>query len=330
MNYNRLKAELGEKRIRNLYLLYGDEPYLIGKLVERIIAIAEEEAGKDIERSGFGADVSPADLEMAVGTNSFFGSGRIIICRDTGIFKGKSRFEAFMDVLGRIPVDVYVIFIEKDVDEKNELFSEMKKAGYAYKIEMRKSSEIMGYIAGRFKKQEKKITAANLSLFVELSGTSLQDIESDIEKILLFMGDLKEVRREYILNLCSGSSTHRIYELMDAIFTKNGDRAHFLMKELWSDKMPVQVMISSIHSRLLELLEVKMAVARGDAPVILRNNRPVQDFIIDILKKQAAGYSEKALRSFIIEAAELDYRIKSGEIAGETGLLVLVNEITGV
>ncbi|MBN1623128.1 MAG: DNA polymerase III subunit delta [Clostridia bacterium] len=330
MNYDRLKTELGEKRVKNLYLLYGNEPYLIEKLIERITALADQAAGMHLEHAGFGADLIASELDMAINTNSFFGSGKILLCRDTGIFKDKSRAQPFMLLLGKIPDDSYVIFAEKEIDPKNDLFQEMKKAGFAYNIEMRKSSEVMSYISSRFVKKEKKISAANISLFIEMSGTSLQDIESDIEKILLYMGDLKEVRREYILKLCSGSSSHKIYELMDAIFEKNGNRAHLLMKELLADKMPVQVMIFSIHSRLMELLEVKVAEARGDAPAIIRNNRLVQDFIIGILKKQAGKFSERTIKKFITEAAELDYRIKSGEINGETGLLVLVNEISGV
>jgi DNA polymerase-3 subunit delta len=330
MNYNRLKTELGEKRVRNLYLLYGNEPYLIEKLVERITALADEGAGTTLERVGFGADLSASELDMAINTNSFFGNGKVLLCKDTGIFKDKSRSQAFMALLGKIPDDSYVVFTEKEVDARNELFLEMKKAGFAYNIEMRKSSEVMSYISSRFKKKDKKISAANISLFVEMSGTSLQDIESDIEKILLYMGDLKEVRKEYILKLCSGSSSHRIYELMDAIFEKNGDRTHLLMKELLADKMPVQVIIFSIHSRLMELLAIKGAEARGDSPVIIRNNRPVQDFIVGILKRQAGKFSERTILKFVTEAAELDYRIKSGEISGETGLLVLVNEISGV
>lgn len=330
MNYNRLKSELGESHLKNLYLLYGNESYLIDKLVDRIIILANESAGSDMETSGFSKEVNASELDMAMHTNSFFGNGKIIICSDTGIFKDKNRSKTFADLLSRVPTDSYIIFTEKDVDEKNELFTEMKKAGYAYKIEMRKSNEIMSYISGRFKRKGKKISAANLGLFVDLSGNALQDIESDIEKILLYMGELKEVRKEYILKLCSGSSTHRIYEMIDAIFEKNADRAHLLMKELLADKMPVQVLISSIHSRLMELLEVKIELAKGNTPKIMRYRRPVQDFIINILKKQAGRFSEGAIRKHIKDTAELDYNIKTGLITGETGILVLVNEITGV
>ncbi len=330
MNYSRIKTELGENRIRNLYLLYGNEPYLIEKLIDRIIILAEEAAGDELEHVGFGAQLDASELNMALNTNSFFGGGKIIICRDTGIFKDKNRSGSFTSILGKIPADSYVIFIEKDLDERNELFTEMKKAGYVYKIEMRKSNEVMSYVSGRFKRKGKKISAANLGLFIELSGMSLQDIESDIDKILLYMGDLKEVRKEYIVKLCSGSSSHRIYELMDAIFEKNRDKAYLFIKELLADKIPVQVMIFSIHSRLMELLEVKNAGAKGNVPVITRNNRPLQSFIIDILKRQAGKFSDRAIRKFITDAAELDYRIKSGEIDGETGLMILVNEISGV
>jgi len=330
MNYNRIKTELGEKHLKNLYLLYGNEDYLIEKLIDRIMVLADEAAGETLERKQFERDLQAGELEMALNTNTFFGTGKIIICSDTGIFKDKNRSKAFEPLLSSITDDSYVIFREKDTDARVPLFTEMKKAGYAYKIEMRKSSEIMGYVSGRFRKNGKKITGANLNLFVELAGTALQDIESDIEKILLYMGELKEVKRDYILKLCSGSTRHRVYELTDAIFNKQGDKAHVLLKDLLSDKVPVQVLLASIHMRLMELMTVREAMSKGDSPIIKRYNKPVQDFIIGILKKQAANFSERALRSFIKDAADLDYDIKSGRIAGETGLIVLVNEIIGV
>ncbi len=330
MNYGKLKTELMDGMLKNLYLLYGDEDFLKKALEEKIYSMscANEEAQP--EKVRFGDEITPEDLSQAVNTVSFFGRGKFIKCVNTGIFKGKSKSEDYERIFGNIPEGTCIVFLEEDVDKKNPLFSEMNKAGYAYSVEMRKNGELSKYIAGRFKREGKKISHENISLFLEYSGGSLTDIEADIEKILLFMEDRGEVRREYIDKLCSGTRQYRIYEMLDSIFYRQKDKSITLMKELLSDKVPVQVLLVSIHSRLMELLAVKEDMEKGRDPQITRRGRPVAGFIIGFLKRQAGNYTLGALKEGIKDAADTDVKIKTGEIDDVTGLEILVNSLIEV
>lgn len=330
MNYGKLKTELMDGMLKKLYLLYGEEDFLKKAIERKIYSMALEKEGENLEEVVFRDEISAQNLSQAVNTVSFFSKGKFIKCVETGIFKRKTQAEDFEEIFGNIPEDTYIIFLEKEINKKNPLFSKMNKAGYAYTIEMRKNRELSQYIAGRFKKEGKKISHENTSLFLEYSGASLTDIESDIEKILLFMEDKTEVRRQYIEKLCSGTRQYRIYEMLDCMFYKQKDKSISLMKELLSDKVPVQVLLVSIHTRLMELLMVKEDMEKGRNPQVIRMGRPVAGFIIGFLKRQASNFTLRALKEGVKDAADIDIKIKTGEIDGVIGLEVLVNSLIEV
>ncbi len=329
-DYSRLKTELSEGHLKNLYLLYGNEDYLKKALLKKMMSVADRIAGYSLESVRFEKGFTAGDLEQALNTVSFFGKGKFIICNNTEIFKGNNKREDFEKVLGKIPVDCYVVFVETSTDKKNAFFIEISKAGFSYLIDTRKIGDLSKYILGKFRKNKKKISYENINLFIEYSGNSLTDIEADIEKILLYMDSEKEVKKEYIVNLCSGTRQYKIYEMTDYIFARDTGGSLKLLQDLLADKTPVQVMLIAIHNKLRELAELREAIDKGRDPVIYRNGRPLADFIVKRMQRQAANYTLNGLRKFIVMAAETDMDIKSGKINDISGIEILVNALSTV
>lgn len=328
--YSKIKTELGDGHLKNLYLLYGNEEYLKKAILKKMTSLADKYAGENLERISFEKGFSAEDLTQALNTVSFFGNGKFVTCTDTEIFKGQGKNVEFEKALGKIPSECYVVFVESSTDKKNELFIEINKAGFAYSIDMRSQGDLAKYIAGRFKSYKKKIAYENINLFIEYSGSSLTDIEADIEKILLYMDNEAVVKKEYIENLCSGTRQYRIYEMTDKIFSRDTKGSLQLLNDLLADKIPVQVMLAAIHNRLRELADLRELIDKGRDPVIFRKGRQVADFIIRRLQKQAANYTLNNLRSSIIMAADLDIDIKEGKIGDVMGIEILVNTLSTV
>ncbi|MFO7612980.1 MAG: hypothetical protein R6W99_10980, partial [Clostridia bacterium] len=136
--------------------------------------------------------------------------------------------------------------------------------------------------------------------------------------------------KEYITDLCSGTRQYRIYEMLDGIFGKDAGNSLRLMRELLADKVPVQMMLASIHGRLMELAMIREDLDKGRDPTVTRNGRPVADFIIRRMRNQASNYSLSVLREAIVRAAQTDIDIKSGKISDTAGLEILVNMLAGV
>ena len=329
-DYDRIKTELSDGHLKNLYLLYGKEDYLKKALLKKMMSMADSSAGYSLERVRFEKGFTADDLEQALNTVSFFGKGKFIICSNTEIFKGQVTREDFEKVLGKVPADSHVVFTESSTDKRNGLFIEISKAGFAYSIDMRKIGDLSRYINKKFKMNKKKISNENINLFIEYSGSSLTDIEADIEKILLYMGTSADVKKEYITNLCSGTREYRVYEMTDYIFNRDSANSLRLLNELLTDKTPVQILLAAIHNRLRELSDLREALDRGRDPVIYRNGRRLADFIVRRLQRQAANYTMGGLRKSIILAADTDMDIKSGRINGVSGIEILVNELCTV
>ena len=328
MNYDILKKQIKNKQINNIYLIYGDEHFLIEALIKKI---QQEILGDNISvmtKNEFEGNVDDRTLLNALNTIPMIGKKKLVVCHNSGYFIGNSKHEKIMELVDNINIDTYIIFIEDKIKSANILFKKFKENNLCYNISKRKTNDIINYIITRFRKKNKKITKDNAYLFLDYSGAMLLDIESDIEKILLFMGDKIDVKKQYIKDLCQGSKDIKIYELTNSTFARNKEKSIKYLKEMLADKMPIQVIISTLNLSYMELYEVKLALTNNNTPKILRKNRPIHEYALKKLIENSKKYSLTQIRRIIKEIADTDINIKYGHINSITAIELLIMSIT--
>lgn len=327
MNYNIIKKEIKDKVFKNLYLLYGDEPFLIQVIID---SIKKNILSTPINGMNYFSSNSKIDIDWlfnCITTIPMIGKTKMIVCKDSGLFVGNNNNEV-QKLLNNMNEDTYLIFHESKIDKKNSYFKQLSEESAAYVINSRSSQEIKSYIMSKFKKANKKISANNLFLFMEYSGRKLLDIDKDIEKILLYMDDKIEVKKDMILKLCQGSLEVKIYELTNSLFEKNNERAIKKLRELLADKMPVQVILVALHNSYMELLKVRDALDHKKEISIKRNNRPIHEYALKKLVQHARNYSILQIKAMILHIADSDVAIKFGEIKDVVALELLVISLT--
>jgi DNA polymerase III subunit delta len=324
MNYETIKDQLQNGEIRNIYLLYGSEGYLIDVIVKRLQKLITGQSPSMTCSNTFTGSTDEGEIGDALRSLPLMGGKKLVICRNTGYFKGNKKREGLLALFESIPLDSFLIFIEDEADKANPQLACLSKKGNAYRIDSRSQEDLREYISGRFKKNKKIISDDNIRLFMNYSGTRLFEIESDIEKILLYMGDQAHVKPEYIRNLCSGTQEARIYELTDSICARKKHESLNLMKDLEALKVPVQVILSTLHSSFMELLSARIAIDKGRQPEIKRKGAKAADFIVRLITEKARKYSAGQLEGAVKMIAACDVSIKTGEVSDDAALELLI------
>ncbi|MBN2851898.1 MAG: DNA polymerase III subunit delta [Clostridia bacterium] len=324
MNYEILKNELTRNLIKNVYLLYGDEPYLIDAVVKKLESVVLNDNINAFTKNTFSDDVDLYDMINAVNTVPMIGNSKVVVCRNSSFFTGSKSKEELLDLFDSISQNTCLIFIEEKVDKKNMAYKKLDLMKCTYDITSRSDHELTDFIRNRFAKAGKKISSNQLLTFLDYSGTQLLDIEKDIEKILLYMDEKLDVKKEYIVNLCQGSQEAKLYELVNGTFEKNIDKAMGTLKELMADKTPVMLIIATLNSNYMELYEVKLAIENNEKPEIFRFKRPINDYALKKLTEYAKKISLMQLKEYIKEISDTDVAIKYGNISDTTAVELLV------
>ena len=111
-----IDQDIKEGKLKNVYLLYGVERYLIRQYrdkLKRAIVIEDD----TMNFSSFsGADVNQKEIIDLAETLPFFAERRLILIEDSGLFKKGA--EELADYMAHIPENTYFLFVEKEVDRK--------------------------------------------------------------------------------------------------------------------------------------------------------------------------------------------------------------------
>lgn len=177
-----LEKELKQGNQNNIYLLYGEETFLLESCLKKI-------------KNNFGSLISGINyikidvnnintLISEIETPAFGYETKLIIARDTGLFKkdGRKKIQANSEIVNKInsyieenintiKETVILIFIEQEAD-KNELYKTIEKLGIVCNFEELKPIQIVSRIKSISKAYKTDIDESTIKYLIE--GVRLQ------------------------------------------------------------------------------------------------------------------------------------------------------------
>lgn len=325
-----LERQLNSEKLSSIYLLYGEEKYLIENDIKKIKKIFGEliKGINYILIDENNIDEIISDIE----TPAFGYSRKLIIAKDTGLFKkdGKKKNAKTVNIreklneyiknnINIINEMVVVIFTEDDVD-KNELFKTIDKIGCTCKFDYQKPIELQKRIKAICQAYKVNIDNFTLQYFIESCGTSMQDLINEIRKLIEYVGTNGTIQKEDIDKLSIKQIDSVIFDLTDNLGKKNIKNAMEVLQNLLYLKEPIQKILVTLYNHFKKLYLVKLALKYNKDVTQALNLKPNQTFLVSKYKNQASYFNEKDLRIILKELADLDYKYKIGLIDINIGL----------
>lgn len=325
-----LERQLNSEKLSSIYLLYGEEKYLIENDIKKIKKIFGEliKGINYILIDENNIDEIISDIE----TPAFGYSRKLIIAKDTGLFKkdGKKKNAKTVNIreklneyiknnINIINEMVVVIFTEDDVD-KNELFKTIDKIGCTCKFDYQKPIELQKRIKAICQAYKVNIDNFTLQYFIESCGTSMQDLINEIRKLIEYVGTNGTIQKEDIDKLSIKQIDSVIFDLTDNLGKKNIKNAMEVLQNLLYLKEPIQKILVTLYNHFKKLYLVKLALKYNKDVTQVLNLKPNQTFLVSKYKNQASYFNEKDLRIILKELADLDYKYKIGLIDINIGL----------
>lgn len=331
-----LEKKLHQGNLESLYLLYGEEHYLIESCLKKIRKLFGEcIKGINyilIDETNFKEIIS--DIE----TPAFGYSKKLIVARNTGIFKkeGKrktSDISEFREKLckyleenwSNLSEDVVLVFIEEDVDKQN-LYKWIELNGNVCQINFLKPIQLEARIQAICNMYKVKIDKPTIQYFLECCGTDMQDLINEIRKLIEYAGNGGEIKRDMIDLLSIKKIESVIFDLTDSLGKRNLKNALNVYKNLIYQKEPVQKILITLYNHFKKLYLTTISVKLGKDVAISLSLKPNQVFLVNKYKMQAKYFSEKDLRNILQELTDIDYKSKQGLIDVEVGLETVLCE----
>ena len=328
-----LEKSLKTGNLDNLYLLYGEEQYLLEQCVKKI----KKNFGELVEGINYIKldDKNVQGIISDIETPCFGYPKKLIIVKNSGLFKKQTRTKKgeekpakkeakgtslkekiakyIAENIETIKESVVLVFIEEEIGA-SELSKTIQNLGITVNFEKLKPIQIGKRIKAICNAYKVNIDDKTLGFFIETCGTSMQNLINEIRKLIEYVGENGTIKQEDIEKLSIKELDSVIFDLTDSLGQKNISLALQTLKELLYNKEPIQKILITLYNHLKKLYLTILAQETGNNIAETLSLKPNQMFLVTKYKKQASYFKKQELRNILESLIDLDYKTKQGLI----------------
>ncbi|MBP3597529.1 MAG: DNA polymerase III subunit delta [Clostridia bacterium] len=328
MTFENLEKNLNAGKLDSLYLIYGEEEYLVDKLMKKI-------------RKNFGEllpgmnyiqidETSTKDIISNIESPAFGYEKKLIIVKNSGLFKKdgrKKQEDPLQEEIANyikenkeiIDEMVILVFCEKEIN-KNIVYKAIENVGLVCECEVLKPHQIINNLKQICKMYKVDLEDSVAQYFLEIAGTSMQDLINEIRKLIEYTGENGSITKDAINNLTTKQVESIIFDLTDNLGLKKTDKAIEILDNLIYNKEPVAKILVTLYNHFKKIYYCIIGMQNNKELVSTLGLKPNQTFLVTKYKKQASYFKIEDLKKILKDLTELDYGYKIGKIDLEVGL----------
>lgn len=315
-------------QLKNVYLLYGTEDYLKRQYRDKL-KHALVEPDDTMNFSAYeGKDINPKELIDLSETLPFFKEKRMILVENSGFFKNSC--DDLAEYMSQVPESTCFVFVEEEVDKRSKLFKAASRAGSAVEFETPKEDMLVRWILGRIQREGKKITQSVMQLFLSKTGSDMENIDKELEKLICYTLDKTEIAATDVEAICTGQTENKIFEMIDAISAKNQKKALDLYYDLLALKEAPMRILFLIARQFQNLLLIKSMSAKGYPAVSIAKTAGMPCFAVQKNLRQAGAFKINQLKEAIEDCGQAEEDVKTGRMADQLAVELLIVKYSGL
>lgn len=340
MTIEELKSELKAKNFKNVYLLYGDEKNIVKSITNEIIDALLSPEEKNIGLKTFAEKPKDEELLEALQANSFFSAKNVVIVENWKNLQNskKNKQNEFYDKLydikenydlfKKIPTTSHLIInCLNKVDKRNKEFKMIDTVGNIIEINNHKLYELMNFMRNYLRNKNIKIKDEVINFLYEIwsfsINVSFEYIEKELEKLILFLGECKEITSSSIKEIIFTKYNISVFKFIDVFCAKEKLRSIELFQKLMVQGENIFVIIALLTRQLRFMLILKEHEKKGTK---INNSVPflsIKQYTIKKLQKFSKNYSIKKMRRLLCDIAEFEYKAKKEPINSSSFMTLL-------
>lgn len=312
-----------------LYIFHGPDNFTRNeKIAELRAAIDPSVADLNVTVLD-GRDLRLGDIRHHADAMPFMADKRLVIVHDyvEQLNANTDQLEQLATYLGQASPTTDLVLAESESLKKSH---PVIKAGEAQGAVIThfagpEKSNLRSWIINKAKAHQAAIEPSAAELLGRLIGPDLHTLDSELEKLSLYVGDARPITRADIDLLVPYTEDAEDFGLANAIGQRNARKAYDqLRKQLDEGRHPMAI-LGSIAAQIRGLLEVKDMAERGlSAGQIAQKKGWRSDYPAKMRMQEAAKFSMLRLETILEQLLQIDLDIKTGRMDGLLALDMLI------
>lgn len=294
--------------------IYGDEPFLVERAVHKLLALATDPALKDFNFNVFfGNESKGVDIVDAAQTLPMFAPRRAVLVKRAEQLKADA-LEVMLPYIKNPSSGTCLLLTGTKIDQRKKFFIEFKKHGELVEYKKMYDDKLPGFIQAEAVVQGKPIETAAAELLATLIGNNLQELSSQIEKLVVYIGAKVRITVDDVRAIASSSKAFTAFELAKYLCLRDASNSIKSLDALFLNggggdaPMIIGALASNFRKiwRIRELLDKKMTQAD------IGRELSINAFFLGDMVAQARNFPRRELKRIFEEFYRCDVALKTG------------------
>lgn len=313
-----------------VYLLYGNNEYLINKEIEKI-----NKQTNELSINTY--DLEDTLLNQIIDDASFvdlFSEYKNIIVDNSYIFTGTTNkklkeqdttiLEEYLN--NQNPNTNLIFIVNKDkLDERKKITKLIKEKGKV--LEFNNDLDNKSIIKSLF--EDYKIDNESINLLIDRVGNDIYLLENEIDKIKLYKDNNKNITKDDILLLTNKNINTDIFNLIENIINKDINNAYYEYKEIIKFEEPIKILIM-LANQFRIIYQSKELYKKGLTEGEIASYIGIHPYRIKLALNKSRNYESKTILNYLYELANIDINIKTGKIDPNLALELFILNLKDV
>ncbi len=308
LTYNELKDRLHNNLLHPVFIIHGDDEYLIEQSINEI-KLAVEQKNPEVDYLSYYADsVNITEILDSANSMGLFSTAKIIVIKQCEkLLKDDSGY--LMDYIDNPNKQTFMVLVFENLKKfkikQNDNFISVNIPSDSKNIilKVKKEAEKQGYL----------IKNDAILRLTELVGEDLIDILGEIKKLSINQSG-EMIEKSDVENYIKKSKFKDVFELINAICNKDKSKAYEILSELEQNGEEPIAVINRISWRIRQLWQVNQLVNEKKSKDEILKTLKISSGNLYYMQKQVKNFKKAEYPKILNTIYNADLRLKSTSI----------------
>lgn len=308
-------------QIDPVYLIVGTESYFIEKTLDLLKDKLTD--GGELELTFFDLDEVPVDHVIdEADTIPFFSDRKLIIARNASFLKAAERgkekidhdlkaLEAWLEHPPGSSVTIFVAPYEK-LDERKKVTKLMKQHTVLVEAKSLQTNDLESWLMHEAKSFGNGIDLKAAQRLMEMAGTNLTLLSSEIEKMSLYLGEAEgDITVELVEAMTARTLEQDAFKMLQSYLDGDVSGALSVYYDLLRQKEEPVALTALLASQIRFMIQVYYLQKKGYHAQQISKQLKAHPYRVKLLVEKRQQISEKRLLQVLGDLAAIDLQLKT-------------------
>jgi|GEM_PF-211733 len=356
MSYKAFASEIKSENIKRIYLLYGQESYLLDKakelLKEKVVT-----AFPELNYNGLdGESITVEQLQNACETFPFGCEKKLVVVRQPAFLKKASKkgeeeqeeggaaeqepgaqkdsgeLKNYLELLKELPDSCCLLLLYYgDLGKSKKVTDAITKDGSIFEFKKVEKDDLTKWVKNSLNKHNKRMGFREMDYFINLSGyldknseKNLYDLENELNKIAAFADKDEDITIEHIHAVMPKSLENDIFKLINSSADKKVADSLSVLHDLLMQGEEVFAVLAMITKQIRTMAAVVELNQRGLDAKGAAAKLKVHEFYAKNCLNYGKKIGMKGLRAGLNNCVNAEMNVKSGKMDKRLAIEMLI------